>query len=383
MHRIVISILTALTAFAPCVVRAQSHFKECARLTGNDGTIIIPDRADITVDGSAIPINSEIAVFTESGRCAGVVVWKKRATGLSIWGDDVLTRVHDGFRKGETILFRIWDPSKRIEYDSAKQPSKLLFAAEGNIFKGDRSYGENAIYLLQRLSIGTETPQKTKAIAAPVLSTPLDQAVKQPARMELTWRLVKGAKDYQVQISTSSKFASKHTTAATTRSLGFSPPKLRPNVTYFWRVRAISQDGSGRWSKARRFKTAAEERTGERLAEHGGSGIDSSTVSQAGSGGIAGQSVAQEIPDRFELYPNYPNPFNPSTSIRFDLPQPSPVRIAIYNVAGAEVDVLVQREMEAGSHRVVWNALGRPSGIYYCRIQAGGWSTVRSLVLLR
>lgn len=352
-------------------------------MTGNDGTIIIPDRADITVNGSAIPINSEIAVFTESGRCAGVVVWKDRATGLSIWGDDGLTKVHDGFRKGETILFRIWDPSKRIEYDSAKQPSKLLFAGEGKIFKGDRAYGENAIYLLQRLSIGTEKAQKTKAIDAPVLSAPLDRAVKQPPRLELTWRMVKGARDYQVQISTSSKFASKHTTAATTKSLGFSPPKLRPNVTYFWRVRAISQDGSGRWSKARRFKTAAEDRIGERLAEHGASGSDSSTVSQAGSGGIAGQSVAQDIPERFELYPNYPNPFNPSTTIRFDVPQPSPVRIAIYNVAGAEVDVLVQREMEAGSHRVVWNAVGLPSGIYFCRIQAGGWSTVRSLVLLK
>jgi hypothetical protein len=84
------------------------------------------------------------------------------------------------------------------------------------------------------------------------------------------------------------------------------------------------------------------------------------------------------VPDMaLRLYPAAPNPFNPRTTIRFDLPAAGPVRLAIYDVAGRLVRVLVEGEIPAGSHEAVWDGRdqsGRsaPSGSYLARLVAGG-----------
>jgi hypothetical protein len=77
------------------------------------------------------------------------------------------------------------------------------------------------------------------------------------------------------------------------------------------------------------------------------------------------------------LEQNVPNPFNPTTGLRFDLPSAGPVRLAIYDLAGRLVRVLVEGEIPAGSHEAVWDgrdASGRsaPSGSYLARLVAGG-----------
>lgn len=85
---------------------------------------------------------------------------------------------------------------------------------------------------------------------------------------------------------------------------------------------------------------------------------------------------------------NYPNPFNPSTTIRYTLAEPSDVRIVVYNVLGAEVAVLVNGQAEAGSHEAVWNGTdvsGRlvPSGIYLYSVETAGTRITRSMTLLK
>ncbi|RMH72312.1 MAG: T9SS C-terminal target domain-containing protein [Gemmatimonadetes bacterium] len=90
-----------------------------------------------------------------------------------------------------------------------------------------------------------------------------------------------------------------------------------------------------------------------------------------------------------QLHPNYPNPFNPQTAIRFDLPEGAPVYLAIYDLGGRLVTVLVDEYRQAGQHAVIWSGTdqeGRPvqSGVYGVRLQVG--STVvsgRKLILLR
>ena len=94
------------------------------------------------------------------------------------------------------------------------------------------------------------------------------------------------------------------------------------------------------------------------------------------------------LPDQYGLHRNAPNPFNPSTVIGYQLPEAGPVRLAIYNLPGQEVRVLVNERKEAGSFTATWDgtdALGRrvASGVYLYRIQAGGFSATKRMLLLK
>jgi hypothetical protein len=84
----------------------------------------------------------------------------------------------------------------------------------------------------------------------------------------------------------------------------------------------------------------------------------------------------------FTLEQNYPNPFNPSTKIRFGIPQSSYVRIAVYNLVGEEVAVLLNGNIESGTHEINFNASGLSSGVYFCRIQFEGASRMIKMMLL-
>jgi len=94
-------------------------------------------------------------------------------------------------------------------------------------------------------------------------------------------------------------------------------------------------------------------------------------------------AVSATLPERAALSPNYPNPFNPSTAIRFQIPEGGKVRLEVYNAIGERVALLVDVYYEAGYHSVVWNAFDHPSGIFYVRMVATGFREVRSMVLLK
>jgi len=88
------------------------------------------------------------------------------------------------------------------------------------------------------------------------------------------------------------------------------------------------------------------------------------------------------------LSQNHPNPFNPETTIRYDLAEAGAVRLSLYNVSGQLIRTLVDGERAAGSYSVTWdgrNDAGRDvaSGIYLSRMEVGGFSAVRKLVLVR
>jgi hypothetical protein len=88
-------------------------------------------------------------------------------------------------------------------------------------------------------------------------------------------------------------------------------------------------------------------------------------------------------PGQFVLMQNFPNPFNPSTSINFSLPKSTDVSLKIFNVIGNEVETLVSKRMNAGAHTVQWDATVYSSGVYFYRLQAGEFTETRKLVLLK
>ncbi len=89
------------------------------------------------------------------------------------------------------------------------------------------------------------------------------------------------------------------------------------------------------------------------------------------------------LPQTFALAPAYPNPFNASTTIQYDLPTQSEVVIEIYDLLGRKIETLAAGLQPAGSHSIIWDAEGVSSGLYFYRIEAGNYEETRKCVLLK
>ena len=89
------------------------------------------------------------------------------------------------------------------------------------------------------------------------------------------------------------------------------------------------------------------------------------------------------IPNKFHLFPAYPNPFNPETVIRYQLPVSSDVKLTIYDVSGRRVKQLVDGTIDPGLHTVEWNAKNIPSGVYFCKLTIGDRASTQKLILLK
>lgn len=89
------------------------------------------------------------------------------------------------------------------------------------------------------------------------------------------------------------------------------------------------------------------------------------------------------IPDKLELYPNHPNPFNPSTVISFALPQTENVILKVYNIIGQEVATLMNSRLNAGTYNVQFDAGGLGSGVYLYQLKTGSGSIVKKMLLTK
>jgi len=87
-------------------------------------------------------------------------------------------------------------------------------------------------------------------------------------------------------------------------------------------------------------------------------------------------------PDEFILYQNFPNPFNPSTVIRYTIPHHARVTLMLYNILGERLATLFDGDQEAGDHQLTVNGSGLASGVYYYHLRAGSNSAVRRFMLL-
>ncbi|MCK5817514.1 MAG: family 10 glycosylhydrolase [Candidatus Marinimicrobia bacterium] len=98
---------------------------------------------------------------------------------------------------------------------------------------------------------------------------------------------------------------------------------------------------------------------------------------------IISTTAVEQIPETFKVYPNYPNPFNPVTTLRFDLPSSDKVRIEIFNTRGQRVALLADSHFEAGSWNLNFDASYLSSGVYFYKITAGENIAVNRMTLLK
>lgn len=88
-------------------------------------------------------------------------------------------------------------------------------------------------------------------------------------------------------------------------------------------------------------------------------------------------------PNEYKLYTNYPNPFNPSTKIRYAIPQTSFTTLKVYSVTGKEVATLINEEKTPGVYEVSFDGKGLSSGIYFYKLQSGSFSDIKKMILLK
>ena len=106
--------------------------------------------------------------------------------------------------------------------------------------------------------------------------------------------------------------------------------------------------------------------------------IPDSTIS-----GVGIHGNTQITADDFELYQNFPNPFNPTTNIRFDIPKSSFVKLIIYNSLGKEIEILVNQKLKLGSYTVDWNASDYSSGVYFYKLITDEYINVKKMLLVK
>jgi hypothetical protein len=93
--------------------------------------------------------------------------------------------------------------------------------------------------------------------------------------------------------------------------------------------------------------------------------------------------ISSEVPERFNLENNYPNPFNPSTVIKFDVARTDAISITIYDMLGRQVENLVNEKLQPGKYEVSFNAANYSSGIYYYRMQTKEFVQTKKMLLVK
>jgi hypothetical protein len=191
--------------------------------------------------------------------------------------------------------------------------------------------------------------------AAPILYSPPNNSTGLGLSLNLVWYRAATAVTYRVQLSTDSLFNTLIVNDSTiTDSLKFISGLIN-NTQYFWRVNAKNAGGTGPWSTVWNFRT----------------------------GFIGIKPISSEIPKEFKLYDSYPNPFNPTTNIKFDIPKNSKTEIKIYNVLGSEVETLVKEQLKPGTYEVGWDASNYPSGVYFYKFISGNYTFSKKMILLK
>jgi len=216
-------------------------------------------------------------------------------------------------------------------------------------------------YLLR--SNGTERPALQwlrKYIASPlppVLVSPTSGSGL-PRNPLMVWRSSSTALSYNLQVSASNAFSSPVVDTVITDTVAQLSP-LNANARYYWRVAASNDSGAGSYSPVAAFMTGDQ---------------------------ISSVEENPPAPQGFALMQNYPNPFNPSTTIgyRQSAIGSRGVRIAVYDLLGRELAVLVDERKAPGTYQITLDGTGLSSGTYICRMTAeGGFVDSRKMNLVK
>jgi hypothetical protein len=200
----------------------------------------------------------------------------------------------------------------------------------------------------------------TVVFSAPTLLTPANDSTQRVEPIYFSWFMQLGeASKFWVQISADSNFKNLFYNDSSLTVDSLSLGGFQVGIKYFWRVRAIYPNGISDWSSAWNFKY-----------------LDPVSV-----------KLLYDIPNQFILHNNYPNPFNTSTVINYQLAPSADggnyTTLKVYNLIGKEVTTLVNGYKSAGYYKVTFDGSSLSSGSYLYKLQSGSNVEVKKLTLLK
>jgi len=190
----------------------------------------------------------------------------------------------------------------------------------------------------------------------PTLIYPPNGAVNISLTPGLTWSAGVNIPSYKVQISTLSNFQAIIDSVTTNYNQYIVPAgKLNGLSTYFWRVCGISSTlGQLPWSEVWYFGTTT-------------------SINQFGT----------EIPEKYFLYNNFPNPFNSTTHFKLDIPEVANTKITLYDISGKEIEILFNGQLTPGRYELSFDAKNLTSGVYFYRIESQKFKSTRRMVIVK
>lgn len=272
-------------------------------------------------------------------------------------------------------------------------------------------------------------------LQSPTLVSPPHNSQIHVLKPIFQWDLVTGANYYELQLAKNNSFTDMVRDNLTIYGYSWQldNQELADGLTYYWKVR--SSNPIGQWSSVWNFQVVTNVTISGYVHTSNGSSINSvvmnglpnnpntdangyytGTVNYGWSGTVTPtkssytfsptshsysnvttnlstdyigtelvsvEQISQLIPDRFALLQNHPNPFNPSTIIRYDLPMEGLVTIKIYDLLGREVKTLVDEHKSAGSYSVEFDARNLTSGTYFYRLTSGDFTEIKKLILMK
>ncbi len=184
---------------------------------------------------------------------------------------------------------------------------------------------------------------------------PANSMLDVPTQIALRWSSAEAATSYRMQCALTTAFSPVLIDTSGVADTTCALPLLENYKIYFWRVRSVNAVGSSAWTENFRFRTVQ----------------------------VLDVAETPELPTAYQLSQNFPNPFNPTTQIRFAVPHAGRVVLTVFDLLGREETTLVDTEVPAGTYTVTWDASDVASGMYFYRLRAGDFVETKRMLLLR
>lgn len=333
-----------LSVGLPSTAWAQQHFTNCIDNNTNDATVIIPSDATVSIgNGDSLSVGDEIALFSNDGQCAGVIVWDSTnaAAAISVADRDSIAGFFEGYETGERLKYRIWRKSDNQEFEvsSASYTCTLLNCRE------DGLHERNAVYEVTKLDASTS--------ALPVELTSF-AATRSGQKVVLEWSTASETNNSGFKVQHKSRSAGSWSTLSFVEGAGTSSNTQNYRYkaddlgygTHQFRLRQLDRDGSGSTSK---------------------------TV-----------EVALTLDQAYKISKVAPNPVRQSGTIDLTVKTTQEVTARLYDVLGREQGVLFKQSLSADQTETIrLNANRFPSGQYFLQIEGEQFQTTRRVTIVQ